>query len=69
MVTQFLGQIVRGEPIHLVDGGHQKRSFADVSDGIDALQTIIANPGGVASGASTTSATRRTIIRCASSPR
>jgi peptidoglycan/xylan/chitin deacetylase (PgdA/CDA1 family) len=41
---------VRGEPIHLVDGGDQKRSFADVSDGIDALQTIIANPGGVASG-------------------
>jgi nucleoside-diphosphate-sugar epimerase len=50
VVTQFLGQIVRGEPIHLVDGGHQKRSFADVSDGIDALQTIIANPGGIASG-------------------
>ena len=50
VVTQFLGQIVRGEPIHLVDGGNQKRSFADVSDGIDALQTIIANPGGVASG-------------------
>ena len=50
MVTQFLGQIVRGEPIHLVDGGIQRRSFADVSDGIDALQTIIANPGGVASG-------------------
>ena len=50
VVTQFLGQIVRGEPIQLVDGGNQKRAFADVSDGIDALQTIIANPGGVASG-------------------
>ena len=50
VVTQFLGQIVRGEPIHLVDGGQQKRSFADVSDGIDALTTIIANPGGIASG-------------------
>jgi nucleoside-diphosphate-sugar epimerase len=50
VVTQFLGQIVRGEPIHLVDGGDQKRSFADVSDGIDALQTIIANPGGIATG-------------------
>ncbi len=50
VVTQFLGQIVRGEPIHLVDGGLQKRSFADVSDGIDALQTIIANPQGIASG-------------------
>ena len=50
VVTQFLGQIVRGEPIHLVDGGAQKRSFADISDGISALMTIIANPGGVASG-------------------
>ena len=50
VVTQFLGQIARGEPIHLVDGGTQKRCFADVSDGVDALQKIIANPGGVASG-------------------
>src|SRR5260364_260580 len=25
VVSQFLGQIVRGEPIHLVDGGYQKR--------------------------------------------
>jgi nucleoside-diphosphate-sugar epimerase len=50
VVTQFLGQIVRGEPIHLVDGGRQKRSFADVSDGIDALQSIIANRNGIATG-------------------
>ena len=50
VVTQFLGQIVRGEPIHLVDGGRQKRSFADVSDGIDALLSIIANRDGIASG-------------------
>jgi nucleoside-diphosphate-sugar epimerase len=50
VVTQFLGQIVRGEPIHLVDGGRQKRSFADISDGINALMTILRNPGGVASG-------------------
>jgi nucleoside-diphosphate-sugar epimerase len=50
VVTQFLGQIVRGEPIHLVDGGRQKRAFADISDGIDALMRIIANPDGTASG-------------------
>src|SRR5206468_1825775 len=50
VVTQFLGQIVRGEPIHLVDGGRQKRSFADVSDGVDALMRIIQNPDGIASG-------------------
>jgi nucleoside-diphosphate-sugar epimerase len=50
VVTQFLGQIVRGEPIQLVDGGQQKRAFADISDGIDALMRIIANANGVASG-------------------
>jgi nucleoside-diphosphate-sugar epimerase len=50
VVTQFLGQIVRGEPIQLVDGGLQKRAFADISDGIEALVLIIANKGGVASG-------------------
>lgn len=50
VVTQFLGQIVRGEPIQLVDGGAQRRAFADVSDGVDALMRIIANEGGAASG-------------------
>ncbi len=50
VVTQFLGQIVRGEPIQLVDGGQQRRAFTDVSDGIDALMRIIANHKGVASG-------------------
>ena len=50
VVTQFLGQIVRGEAIQLVDGGAQKRAFADVSDGVSALMKIIANEGGVASG-------------------
>lgn len=50
VVTQFLGHIVRGEPIQLVDGGAQQRAFADVGDGISALMKIIENPGGVASG-------------------
>jgi nucleoside-diphosphate-sugar epimerase len=50
VVTQFLGQIVRGEPIQLVDGGAQRRAFADVSDGVDALMRIIANEGGAATG-------------------
>ncbi|WP_067064694.1 bifunctional UDP-4-keto-pentose/UDP-xylose synthase [Roseateles chitosanitabidus] len=50
VVTQFLGQIVRGESIQLVDGGLQKRAFADISDGVDALVRIIANEGGTASG-------------------
>ncbi len=50
VVTQFLGHIARGEPIQLVDGGQQRRSFTDVSDGIDALMKIIENPQGRASG-------------------
>jgi nucleoside-diphosphate-sugar epimerase len=50
VVTQFLGQLLHGQPIQLVDGGKQRRTFTDVSDGIDALVRIINNPGGVASG-------------------
>ncbi|MFL6709899.1 MAG: bifunctional UDP-4-keto-pentose/UDP-xylose synthase [Massilia sp.] len=50
VLTQFLGHIVRGENIQLVDGGAQKRSFTYADDGIDALVRIIANVGGVASG-------------------
>ena len=50
VVTQFFGHIVRGETISLVDGGHQKRAFTYIDDGIDALMRIIANEGGIASG-------------------
>ncbi len=50
VITQFLGHIVRGEPIQLVDGGTQKRAFTYIDDGIDALVKIIDNPDGVASG-------------------
>jgi len=50
VITQFLGHIVRGEPIKLVDGGAQKRSFTYVSDGIDALMKIIDNKDGIANG-------------------
>ncbi len=50
VITQFLGHIVRGEPIHLVDGGRQQRCFTDIDDGIAALLKILANEGGVASG-------------------
>jgi nucleoside-diphosphate-sugar epimerase len=50
VLTQFLGHIVRGEPIQLVDGGAQKRSFTYVDDGIDALMRIIDNKDGMATG-------------------
>ena len=50
VITQFLGHIVRGEPIQLVDGGTQKRTFTYIDDGIAALMKIIDNRNGVASG-------------------
>jgi nucleoside-diphosphate-sugar epimerase len=50
VITQFLGHIVRGEPIKLVDGGTQKRAFTYIDDGIGALVRIIANKDGIATG-------------------
>lgn len=50
VITQFLGHIVRGETIKLVDGGSQSRCFTYFSDGIEALIKIIENKGGVANG-------------------
>jgi nucleoside-diphosphate-sugar epimerase len=50
VITQFLGHILRGEAIKLVDGGTQKRAFTYIDDGIDALLKIIANQNGIASG-------------------
>jgi nucleoside-diphosphate-sugar epimerase len=49
VITQFLGHIMRGENVRLVDGGNQRRCFTGISDGIDALMTMIDNPGGCAS--------------------
>jgi nucleoside-diphosphate-sugar epimerase len=50
VVTQFILNLIQREPIKLVDGGFQKRCFTYVEDGIDALMTIIENPGGAADG-------------------
>ena len=50
VLTQFLGHIVRGEPIKLVDGGKQKRSFTHIDDGIEALMAIIRNDNKIATG-------------------
>ena len=49
VITQFLGHIVRGENVRLVDGGQQRRCFTGVSDGIDALMKMIENRDGCAS--------------------
>ena len=50
VLTQFIGNIVRGEDISLVDGGAQQRSFTYIEDGVDALLRIIANRDGCAEG-------------------
>lgn len=50
LITQFLGNILRGEDLKLVDGGSNRRSFTYIADGVDALVRIIENKGGVASG-------------------
>ena len=50
VVTQFLGNIARGENIQLVDGGSQERCFTGISDGIAALMKILENRDGKASG-------------------
>ena len=46
VVTQFLGHLLREEPITLVDGGSQRRCFTYVDDGVDALMRILRNEGG-----------------------
>lgn len=43
VLTQFIGNILRGENINLVDGGNQKRCFTYVDDGIEAVMRIIEN--------------------------
>ena len=50
VVTQFVINLFRGEPIRLVDGGEQRRCFTFLDDGIDALMRIIANEGGRCDG-------------------
>ena len=48
VLTQFLGNILRGKEIQLVDGGAQKRCFIYIDDAIEALMKIIENKDGIA---------------------
>jgi nucleoside-diphosphate-sugar epimerase len=50
VLTQFIGNILRGKDIHLVDGGSQRRSFTYIDDGVDALIRIITNKDNVSEG-------------------
>jgi len=50
VITQFLGNILRGEHLTLVDGGENRRSFTYIDDCIDALVKIIENKNNIAAG-------------------
>jgi len=50
VVTQFIHNIMTGKPIRLVDGGHQRRCFTFIDDGVDCILRIIENANGGASG-------------------
>ena len=43
LVTQLINDAIMKHEVTLVDGGHQKRCFTDVRDGVDALKEIILN--------------------------
>ncbi len=43
VLTQFIGNILRGENIMLVNGGAQQRAFMYIEDGIRALLSMIEN--------------------------
>jgi nucleoside-diphosphate-sugar epimerase len=49
VLTQFIGNILRGEDIMLVNGGSQQRCFAYIDDGVDALLKMIENKNNAAS--------------------
>lgn len=49
VLSQFIGNILRGEAIQLVNGGQQRRTLIDIDDGIEALIKIIANENDCAS--------------------
>jgi UDP-4-amino-4-deoxy-L-arabinose formyltransferase / UDP-glucuronic acid dehydrogenase (UDP-4-keto-hexauronic acid decarboxylating) len=49
-ITQLILNLTEGTPILLVDGGHQKRCFTDVSDGVECLYRIIENEEGRCNG-------------------
>ena len=43
LITQLIGDSLQRGELTLVDGGHQKRCFTDVRDGVAALKEILLN--------------------------
>lgn len=50
VVSKFVGNIIYGKDLELVDGGTQRRCFTHIDDGVDGLIKIIANKNGCADG-------------------
>ncbi|MFZ9834618.1 MAG: bifunctional UDP-4-keto-pentose/UDP-xylose synthase [Holophagaceae bacterium] len=50
LVTQFIWNLINGEPLKLVDGGSQRRCFIDVDDAMDGLMMILENKDNKADG-------------------
>lgn len=46
--SQFLGNIIQGKELQLVDGGRQHRCFTYIDDGVDGLMKIIEQRNGAA---------------------
>lgn len=44
LITQLINDAMLKKEVTLVDGGHQKRCFTDVRDGVGALKEILLNP-------------------------
>ena len=49
-ITQILHDVLNNRPITLVNGGEQRRSFTYISDGVNALVSIMKNIDGNADG-------------------
>ena len=43
LITQLMGDAIQRNEVTLVDGGHEKRCFTDVRDGVAALKAILLN--------------------------
>lgn len=42
--ASFMSALIHDHPIHLVDGGENKRSFTDIEDAIRGVETILQQP-------------------------
>jgi UDP-apiose/xylose synthase len=45
VLASFMGAMLRGEPLPLVNGGRQRRSFISVGDFTDAVVRVVERPG------------------------